>query len=293
MAKELYDTFPTAKRIMDQADEVLGYKLSELIFAGPELDEKKTTRTQPAILTTSILCYESLKEEGFLPSYAAGHSLGEYSALVAAGAIDFSDAVALVAKRGRFMEEAVPSGKGGMAAIMGLDREVLSGLCLQAGGIVELVNFNSPGQIVIAGEKDSVVRAAELANEAGGKSVVLNVSGPFHSSMMKPAAEKFAAALDQIHIKSPVFPVIANVTAKAMTTAEVIKENLKQQIYQPVLWDASMDNLRSLTITHYVEVGPSKVLSRLLKKMDRKLQINHVEDSESLKQTLASLKEVN
>ncbi len=289
MAQELCNVYPEAEELLNKADDILGYKLSDIILNGPEDQLKLTTNTQPALLTVSTICYQLLRKEGIIPDYAAGHSLGEYSALVAAGSLTFEDALRLVSNRGKLMEEATPAGQGSMAAILGLNTEQIEQICSSIDGIVEAVNYNCPGQVVIAGEKEKVEEASKLASEAGAKRVVaLNVSGPFHSSLMKPAAEKFSNELDKVTFNNPSFPIIANVNAQLIFSSEVIKESLKKQMYNPVLWEMSMRKLIELNVETFVEVGPSKVLSSLMKKIDKSVKVLNVENPQTLESTLLS-----
>ncbi|MBS3970774.1 MAG: ACP S-malonyltransferase [Clostridia bacterium] len=291
MGKDLCDDYPEAKKLLQQADDILGYKLSEIILEGPEESLRLTVNTQPAILTVSIICWQLLKNSGVTPDYAAGHSLGEYSALVAANCLDYPDALQLVSKRGKFMEEAIPAGKGAMAAILGLANEKVEDICSRIEGVVETVNYNCPGQLVIAGEKEEVEAASKLAAAEGAKRVVpLNVSGPFHSSLMKPAAEKFAHELNKANFKTPEFPIIANLSAEIVQCPDEIKFGLKGQMHNPVLWDMSIRKLITLGVDRFVEVGPSTVLSSLMKKIDKNVKVYNVENVESLEQTLKALK---
>lgn len=291
MVKDFKEHNSEARELLQKADDVLGYKLSDIILEGPEESLRFTVNTQPAILTVSTICLELIKKEGITPDYAAGHSLGEYSALVAAKCIEFPDALKLVSNRGKFMEEAIPAGKGAMAAILGLSNEKVEDICAGIDGVVETVNYNCPGQLVIAGEKDKVEIASKLAIAEGAKrAVLLNVSGPFHSSLMKPAAERFAHELSNVQFQSPTFPIVANLTAKLVECPNDIKEGLKGQIYHPVLWDMSIRNLISLGVDTFVEVGPSKVLSCLMKKIDKNVKVYNVENVESLNNTIKVLK---
>ena len=292
MGKDLCDNYSEARELLQQGDNILGYKLSEMILEGPEESLRLTVNTQPAILTVSIICWQLLKNSGVAPDYAAGHSLGEYSALVAAGCLDYPDALQLVSKRGEFMEEAIPAGEGAMAAILGLENEKAEDICSRIEGVVETVNYNCPGQLVIAGEKEKVEAASKLAVAEGAKRVIpLNVSGPFHSSLMKPAAEKFAHELNKVNFKAPEFPVVANLSAEIVQCPNEIKVGLKGQMYSPVLWDMSIRKLIALGVDRFVEVGPSKVLSGLMKKIDKNVKVCNVENVESLEQTLKALKE--
>jgi len=296
MGKELFDSNNKSAEIFKKADEKLETSLSSLIFNGPQDALTLTVNAQPALLTTSIAILEKFKEADIVPDYVAGHSLGEYSALVAAGALRFEDAVYAVRKRGEFMEEAVPAGQGTMAAVLGMDSEALDLITTQItnnGNPVQLANINCPGQIVISGSAEGVKIASETAKEKGAKRVIpLEVSGPFHSSLMKPAAEKLREVLDQLEIRDAKVPVIANVTADQLTDAEVIKGKLIEQLYSPVLWQASVSAMIELGVDTFIEIGPGKVLSGLIKKVNRRVRTYAVNDEESLKATVEAIKEV-
>ncbi len=276
--------------IFRTADEVLGFPLSDLIFAGPQETLTETVNAQPAILTTSFAFFAKVKEAGLKADYVAGHSLGEYTALVAAGALSFPDAVKIVRERGRLMEEAVPSGQGTMAAILGMDREKLEEVVKAAStpeAPVELANINCPGQIVISGKTPAVKKAAEMAKAEGAKrAVFLEVSGPFHSSLMKPAAEKFAGFLAGFPLRDAEIPVIANVTAKPVRNGEQIRKSLIEQLYSPVLWEDSIRTLIGLGVDTFVEIGPGKVLTGLVKKIDRSAKAVSIHDEESFRTVL-------
>lgn len=298
MGKDLYTNYPAAREVFQEADEVLAFPLSKLIFEGPEEELNKTVNTQPAILTASIACWRVLAlEEGFSikPVAAAGHSLGEFSALVAVGALSFADAVALVRKRGQLMQEAAPLGTAGMAVILGLENEKVVEVCREASavGVVEPANFNCPGQIVISGSKPALEKAMELAKAAGAKrAIALAVSGPFHSSLMKPAAEGLALELAKITVKDPQVPVMANAIAEYLRDQAGIRENLIKQVSCSVRWEESIRAMAASGITSFVEIGPGKVLSGLVKKITKEVLILNVEDKASLEKTLANLKEV-
>lgn len=296
MGKELYEQYESAKRIFQAADEALGFSITDLCFNGPEEELRKTYNTQPAILTMSVACYEVMKEHGLHPEVVAGHSLGEYSALVAAGVLSFADAVRLVRKRGQFMQEAVPLGQGSMAAVMGAERELVVEMCRQAEetvGPVQAVNFNCPGQIVIAGATAAVDKAVELLKAAGAKrAVMLPVSAPFHSTLLKPAADKLAAELDQVAIHNAAIPVVANVNAKALTQAAEIKPSLVAQAASPVLWEDCVATMLSMGCSVFVEVGPGKVLTGFTKKIAKDTTTLNVEDQGSLEKSLDYFKEV-
>ncbi|MBQ1249444.1 MAG: ACP S-malonyltransferase [Selenomonadales bacterium] len=296
MGKDLCDAFPIAKEMFKKADEALGYSISDMCFNGPEESLKLTCNTQPAILTVSVICNELLKQQGLAPEIVAGHSLGEYSALVAAGAMAFEDAVLLVHKRGTYMQEAVPVGEGAMAAVLGLDRQTVVDICGSVsndGGCVQAVNFNCPGQIVIAGKTASVEKANELLKEAGAKrAVLLPVSAPFHSTLMAPAAQKLAVELDKITINDAQIPVVANVTGKMVTDAKQIRDLLVTQADHPVMWEDCVAEMVAFGADTFVESGPGKVLTGLTKKIIKGMNLLNVENADSLEKTLAYFKEV-
>lgn len=296
MGKDLFDQYDVAKRLFSEADEALGYSIKDMCFEGPADDLKLTANTQPAILTVSVIVNEILKEHGVQPDVAGGHSLGEYSALVAAGVLSFQDAVALVHKRGQYMQEAVPVGEGGMAAIIGLDDEAIAAACEKAtkeAGEVQPVNFNCPGQTVIAGTTHGVEKAVEELKAAGAKkAVVLPVSAPFHSTLMKPAAEKLAAELAKVAIHDAAFPVVSNFTGELETKAEEIKANLVAQADHPVRWIACVKTMQDFGADTFVEAGPGKTLCGFNRRIDRSLKSLNVENLESLQKTLDYLKEV-
>ncbi|MGG0944282.1 ACP S-malonyltransferase [Bacillus subtilis] len=297
MGKELYEQVPAAKRLFDEADETLETKLSSLIFEGAAEELTLTYNAQPALLTTSIAVLEKFKESGITPDFTAGHSLGEYSALVAAGALSFKDAVYTVRKRGEFMNEAVPAGEGAMAAILGMDAEALKQVTdkvTEEGNLVQLANLNCPGQIVISGTAKGVKLASELAKENGAKRAIpLEVSGPFHSELMKPAAEKLKEVLDACDIKDADVPVISNVSADVMTEKAEIKEKLIEQLYSPVRFEESINKLIAEGVTTFIEIGPGKVLSGLVKKVNRRLKTIAVSDPETIELAIQTLKEEN
>jgi [acyl-carrier-protein] S-malonyltransferase len=294
MGKLLAEQNEDAKQLFAKADEVLNYPLSNLIFNGPQEELTLTENTQPALLTTSIAILTAFKEHGITADYTAGHSLGEYSALVAAGAISFEDAVYAVRQRGLFMEEAVPAGLGAMAAILGMERDGLKEITdsvTSDGESVELANLNCPGQIVISGTAKGVEIASKLAGENGAKRVIaLQVSGPFHSALMKPASEKLSEVLANIAIVDAKVPVVANVTAMEMTSANDIRERLIQQLYSPVLWEDTIKYLLEKDVDTFIEIGPGKVLSGLVKKVHRRAKTYSISDSESLENVVAKLK---
>ncbi len=286
MGQELAEQFDVAKEIFETADERLHIALSDIIFEGPMDQLKKTENTQPALLTTSIAILSIIQQYGIQADYVAGHSLGEYSALVAARAINFSDAVYAVRNRGLFMEEAVPSGQGAMAAVLGMDRDDLAEITEEVttnGDLVQLANLNCPGQIAISGTANGVLKASEIAKEKGARRVIpLEVSGPFHSELMKPAADRMTKILDEIEISNATVPVIANVTAKEITSSAEIKSKLIEQIYSPVLWEDTIRQLLALGVDTFIEIGPGRVLSGLVRKIDRKAKTFAISDSKSL-----------
>ena len=296
MGKELYEKYDVAKKMFKAADEALGFSIMQMCFEGPEDELKKTYNTQPAILTVSAICNEILKEQGLVPQIVAGHSLGEYSALVAAGSLKFEDAVVLVRKRGQFMQEAVPLGQGSMAAILGLEGSKIVEVCesvTASGSLVQAVNFNCPGQVVIAGTVAGVETAVEKLKEAGArKAVMLPVSAPFHSSLMNPASEKLAIELNNIEISNANIPVVANVDGKIMTEAQIIKENLIKQAASPVKWEECVAEIVKYNAMTAVEVGPGKVLWGFNKKINKEVNSVNVEDVVSLEKTLDYFKEV-
>ena len=296
MGKDFFEQYDIAKKLFKQADEALGYSIMDMCFEGPETDLRLTANTQPAILTMSVIANELLKEQGLQPDIVGGHSLGEYSALVAADVLDFQDAVLLVHKRGAFMQEAVPVGEGGMAAIIGLDREKIVAACEQASrevSAVQAVNFNCPGQIVIAGTTKGVERAVELLQAAGAKKcVILPVSAPFHSTLMEPAAKKLAVELDKVEICDAKIPVVANVTGTIVTKAAEIKDSLVKQAANPVKWEDCVAAMKEFGADTFVEAGPGKTLCGFNKRIDRSLTSMNVEDIESLQKTLDYFKEV-
>ncbi len=287
MGKELADTFPVARHLFEEADEALGFKLSDLCFTGSDADLKLTANTQPAILTASIAVLKVVRQEtGLNADYVAGHSLGEYSALVCSGAISFADAVRTVRARGTFMQEAVPVGTGTMAAMLGIERDVLEDICREAaeGEVVSPANFNSPGQIVIAGAVAAVARAIEIAKGRGyRKAMLLPVSAPFHCALMKPAADRLAAVLDTISTHEMIMPVIANADATPNKEADKVKPLLVTQVCSPVLWEQSVTGMCALGVTKCVEIGPGKVLSGLVKRISKEVEITNIEDCSGIK----------
>ncbi|MCM3258942.1 ACP S-malonyltransferase [Paenibacillus lautus] len=286
MGKDAYDAVPSARDLFLTADAQLGSPLSSIIFNGPDEDLKQTVNTQPALLATSMAYLEAIRGKGIVPDYVAGHSLGEYSALVCAGVLSFEEAVSIVRARGEYMEAAVPGGQGAMAAVLGADREALAELCKgisAEGHVVELANMNCPGQIVISGSAQGVAAAAERVKEAGGKRAIpLEVSGPFHSSLMKEAAERLAGKLEQASFNAPSVPVVANVTARPVEDAAAIRGLLVEQVYSPVLWHDSVEWMIAQGVDTFVEIGPGSVLSGLIKKIDKSVKVINVNSLESV-----------
>ncbi len=294
MGKELAQNYKEAMNIFDLASERLGIDMKKLCFEGDEEELKKTENTQPSILTVSIALLEVLKLKGIEPQIAAGLSLGEYSALVASKAISFADAVALVKKRGKYMQEAVPSGEGTMAAIMGIEREsVMECLKMASGyGVVEAANFNCPGQVVIAGHTSAVEKACSILKERGArKAIMLPVSAPFHSSLLKPAGEKLAAELENVNISDNELPVVSNVNAQVIMNKYEIKRCLIEQVSSSVLWEDSIRRMIDLGVDTFIEVGPGRTLSAFVKKIDKSLYVHNVENIETMENTIVSIRE--
>ncbi|MCK8816929.1 ACP S-malonyltransferase [Natroniella sulfidigena] len=292
MGAELAQEFEVTKEVFKQADQALEIDISELCFSGPEDELKETSNTQPAILATSIGVYKLLLEKGIEPDLVAGHSLGEYSALVAAGVLDLTDAVQLVRKRGQLMAAADPSGEGTMAAIIGSTADEVKEVC-NAGskyGLVEVANFNCPGQVVISGEKKAVEQTAELAKEAGAKrAVMLDVSGPFHSSLMESAGEKLAQEFETIEFKTPQVPLVPNVKAEITTEVDEIKAALIEQLSGSVRWEESIRQMIDAGVDTFIEVGPGRVLKGFMRRIDRSVTALNVQDLRSLNKTLKKL----
>ncbi len=293
MGKDFFDAYDLAKKRFAEADDALGYSISKLCFEGPADRLQLTEHTQPAILTVAVIASELLRAEGIEPEIAAGHSLGEYAALVAAGVLSFQDAVLLVHKRGAYMQEAVPVGEGAMAAVIGLDDETIISVCAEASaaGAVQAVNFNCPGQTVIAGTAKGVETAVQMLQEKGAKkAVILPVSAPFHSTLMAPAAKKLAAELDKVTLHDAAFPVVSNYTGGLQQSAAEIKANLVAQADHPVRWIACVNTMRDFGADTYVECGPGKTLAGFNKRIDKALKSLNVENVESLQKTLDTLK---
>jgi len=311
MGRDLYDNFAAARAVFEEADEALGFALSKIIFEGPEETLRLTEHTQPAILTVSTAAARVLTEAGVTAAMAAGHSLGEYSAHVAAGTLSFADAVRAVRLRGRYMQQAVPAGEGAMAAILGLDPELIRVICEQVedkltplpgdpevlnfvpgSAVVAAANLNSPGQTVISGAKAAVERAAELCKQAGAKrAILLPVSAPFHCKLMQPAQESLARDLAALEFRDPTFPVAANVSATLIATGDAARSALIAQVTGAVRWVECIELLAAQGATQFIEVGPGRVLSGLLKQIQGKdaTAALNVEDSASLEKTLAAL----
>ena len=289
MGKDLYDNFPAAREVFQAADEALGFSLSEMCFAGTDEELALTENTQPAILTTSIAAFRALESEDFpTPDFVAGHSLGEYAALVAAGALSLSDAVRTVRNRGKYMQEAVPVGIGAMAAVIGSDLETVEASCDEAAEdqICSPANINSPKQIVIAGNTEAIDRACDILKKRGVKRAIkLNVSAPFHCALMKPAQEKLAFDLGAINFNELRFPVIENVTARINTDGKRVPEALTEQVSSPVKWLQSIETLIGQGVETFVEVGAGKILSGLVRQINRDVRCLNVEDQASLSNT--------
>lgn len=286
MGKDLADNFPAARQVFAEADEALGFALSRLCFEGPEEDLKLTANTQPAILTVSVAALRALQAEtGLQAGCAAGHSLGEYSALVCAGALSFADAVRTVRQRGTFMQEAVPVGTGAMAAMLGIEQGELEAICSEAaqGEVVAPANFNSPGQIVIAGHAGAVTRAIEMAKARGfRKAMPLPVSAPFHCALMQPAAERLQTVLDDVAVTPMALPVVSNVEAAPNQDAARVRELLVRQVCAPVRWEESVQKMAELGVTRYIEIGPGKVLTGLVKRIVKEAELANVENAAGL-----------
>ncbi|MBN2545878.1 MAG: ACP S-malonyltransferase [Spirochaetes bacterium] len=291
MGKDLYDNFDTAKKIFDEAESILNSPIKKVCFEGPEEELKKTENTQPAVLLLSYICYKLLENEGFKFETFAGFSLGEYSALTSSNVIALNDSLNLVRQRGLIMEKAVPEGKGGMAAVLGLSDKEVEQICKDAGGIVVPANYNCPGQLVISGEKEAVIKAADLADQRGAKrTVILNVSGPFHSPMLENASLELKNVLDKITFnKLSDKKVMSNVTANYHSDNE-IKSMLVKQMHSPVLWRKCIENLISQGYDTFVELGPGRVLTGFMRSIDRTKKALSVNNLDSLKTVIEELK---
>jgi [acyl-carrier-protein] S-malonyltransferase len=291
MGKDVYDNFEEAKEIYKTASDALGYDVAGLSFNGPENELNKTSRTQPGLLTASYAAYKILAERNVVPFCIAGHSLGEYTAVTAAGVISFADAVQITEKRGLYMQEAVPEGKGLMAAVIGLERDAVIKVCASVqSGYAAPANYNCPGQIVIAGEKNAVEEAMKLAGDAGAKRAIpLAVSVPSHCSLMKDASDKLASMLNDIQLHPAEIPIVNNADAAFLKDPQEIRSSLVRQLNQPLLWEDSVKAMIENGVDTFIEVGPKKVLSGLIKRIDGNVKIFNVEDVKSLEVTLNAL----
>ena len=292
MGKELADKNPAARAVFDEADKALGFSISQICFAGTEEELKLTANTQPAILTCSVAVHRVLSERGITPDFVAGHSLGEYSGLVAAGALKFADAVRLVRKRGEYMQEAVPAGQGAMAAIMGLSPAVVMDACRRAAEneVCSPANLNSPDQTVISGDAGAVKRAVEIAQQSGAKrAVMLPVSAPFHSALMMPAQQRLEKDLRAAEFSNLKMPLVTNVDADTISRGEEAREALIRQVTMPVRWEESVRMLIDEGVSTFVEVGPGRVLVGLLRQIERSVGALNVEDEKSLASTVEKI----
>ena len=291
MGRELAETHPAAQEVFERADRTLGIPLSTLCFEGPADQLRLTANSQPAILAVSVAAYRVLREKGLKADFVAGHSLGEFSALVAAGALTLEEALLLVRKRGQYMQEAVPEGQGSMAAVLGLEAAQVESVCREAaeGQVVSPANFNSPLQTVIAGHAEAVARASESAKRHGARrALTLNVSAPFHCSLMKPAAVKLSADLDAAEFRPLEIPLVNNVDARLTRTADEARDGVKRQVTAPVQWVKTIRRLLDAGVTNFVEVGPGKILTGLLKQIDRSVKCVPTEDVAALSEALES-----
>ena len=291
MGKDLYDNFEEVREIYGQASKALGYDVADMSFNGPKDELNRTARTQPCLLTASYAVYKVLTSKGIKPYCVAGHSLGEFTAVTAAGVVNFSDAVKLTEKRGQFMQKAVPEGKGLMAAILGLDREEMIHICESVkSGYVAPANYNCPGQIVISGETKAVEEAITLAQEAGAKRAIpLAVSVPSHCGLMTDASNRLLKLLDNINFQTPEIPVVNNADAAFLDNADDIKKSLIKQLNNPLLWEDTILNIAAKGVDTVIEAGPRKVLTGLIKRIDSGLKTYNVEDSDSLEETIKAL----
>jgi len=293
MGRQIVEAYPASACIYDTASEALGIDIRKMIFEGTEDTLKITENTQPAILTMSIACLQPVISAGISPDVVAGLSLGEYTALVAAHVIDFKDAVKIVRRRGKYMQEAVPVGVGAMAAILGLDGQLIAECCRSASdeGVVEPANYNCPGQVVISGEVKAVEKAMSICSEKGAKrTTMLQVSAPFHCSLMKPAGARLKEDLEKVAFSDPRLPVISNVTATYITYGKESEELLVKQVSSPVLWESTIDKMVSAGVDTFIEIGPGKVLCGFVKKISKEARAFNVEDIDSLNKTLFELK---
>lgn len=292
MGKELAEKFPVARQVFEEADDALGFAISRLCFEGPAEELQLTENTQPAILTTSVAAFRAARESGLPePSFVAGHSLGEYSALVAAGVMDLADAVRTVRARGQYMQQAVPVGTGAMAAVIGGELSAIENACREAAGdqICSVANSNSPSQVVIAGNTEAVDRAIELLKGVAKRVIKLNVSAPFHCALMRPAQEKLGGHLARLTFNAPAMPVVTNVDARVTTAEDKLCDALLRQVSAPVRWLESMQLLINERVETFIEIGPGKVLSGLMRQTNRDIKCLNVEDAASLEATIATL----
>jgi [acyl-carrier-protein] S-malonyltransferase len=292
MGKDLADKFPVARAVFDEADKALGFSISKICFEGTEDELKLTANTQPAILTVSVAAYRVIAEKGISPDFVAGHSLGEYSALVAAGALNFADAVRLVRKRGTYMQDAVPAGVGAMAAILGISPAVVQDACKRAAEneICSAANLNSPEQTVISGHANAVKRAVEIASQSGAKrAVILPVSAPFHSALMMPAQEKLEKDLAGTQFSDLEIPLVTNVDADSIRKGDEARQALIRQVTMPVRWEASMRFLLDEDVRTIIEVGPGRVLTGIMRQIERSVTTLNVEDEKSLNGTIEKI----
>ena len=292
MGKALFENFLAAREVFEEADDALGFSISKLCFDGPAEDLQLTENTQPAILTVSVAAFRAMKDAGIgAAAFVAGHSLGEYSALVAAGTLSLSDAVKTVRARGRYMQEAVPVGTGAMAAVIGGELSDIERVCTEARGdqVCSVANINSPGQVVIAGNAEAVDRAIELLNGVAKRVIKLKVSAPFHCALMKPAQDRLAADLERLTFNAPSAPVVTNVDARVTNAPDELRDALVRQVSAPVRWVESMQLLMQQGVDTFVEVGPGKVLSGLMRQINRDAKMLNVEDAESLEATRTAL----
>ena len=292
MGKDLAEKYPSARAVFDEADKALGFSISKICFEGTEEDLKLTANTQPAILTVSVAAFRVLGEKGISPDYVAGHSLGEYSALVAAGGLSFADAVRLVRKRGTYMQEAVPAGQGAMAAILGISPAVVQDACKKAaeGEICSAANLNSSEQTVISGHANAVKRAVEIASQSGAKrAVILPVSAPFHCAMMMPAQEKLEEDLQSTQFSDLQIPLVTNVDADSTRKGDEARQALVRQVCMPVRWEESMRFLLDEDVRTFIEVGPGRVLTGIMRQIERSVTTLNVEDEKSLNGTIEKI----
>jgi [acyl-carrier-protein] S-malonyltransferase len=293
MGKDLFENFAAAREVFEQADDALGFSLSEMCFSGDEGDLQLTANTQPAILTVSVAVFRAMENEGYpKPDFVAGHSLGEYSALVAAGVLDFTDAVRTVRKRGTYMQEAVPVGVGAMAAVLGLDAGLVEAGCIEAaqGQVCSPANINSPSQVVIAGNAEAVDRACEILKEKGAKRAIkLNVSAPFHCALMMPAQDRLKSDLKDLKYSDFVFPIVHNFDATVNYDTSKVCDRLTQQVSSSVRWLQSVESMLTAGVGKFIEVGPGKVLTGLVRQISREVGYANVENTESLRNTLETI----